>query len=84
MGSCEYSIISSTNQENSIIESARARALKVKRTAVADELASAAELVIGQSDEAIPAALIRGYNIEFSEESNASQLLRPREKDLFI
>jgi len=58
--------------------------LKVKRTAVADELASAAELVIGQSDEAIPAALIRGYNIEFSEESNASQLLRPREKDLFI
>ena len=58
--------------------------MKVKRTAVADELASAAELVIGQSDEAIPAALIRGYNIEFSEESNASQLLRPREKDLFI
>jgi len=58
--------------------------LKVKRTAVADELASAAELVIGQSDEAIPAALIRGYNIEFSDESNASQLIRPREKDLFL
>ncbi len=58
--------------------------LKVKRTAVADELASAAELVIGQSDEAIPAALIRGYDIEFSDESNAIQLIRPREKDLFI
>ena len=58
--------------------------LKVKRTAVADELASAAELVIGQSDEAIPAALIRGYDIEFSNESTASQLVRPREKDLFI
>jgi coenzyme F420-0:L-glutamate ligase/coenzyme F420-1:gamma-L-glutamate ligase len=58
--------------------------LKVKRTAVADELASAAELVIGQSDEAIPVALIRGYDIEFSDESRASQLVRPREKDLFI
>ncbi len=58
--------------------------LKVKRTAIADELASAAELVIGQSDEAIPAALIRGYDIEFSEESAANQLIRPRDKDLFI
>ena len=58
--------------------------LKIKRTAVADELASAAELVIGQSDEAIPVALIRGYDIEFSNESRASQLVRPREKDLFI
>ena len=58
--------------------------LKVKRTAIADELASAAELVIGQSDEAIPAALIRGYDIEFSEESSAIQLVRPRDKDLFI
>lgn len=58
--------------------------LKVKRTAVADELASAAELVIGQSDEGIPAALIRGYDIELSEDSKASQLVRPRNKDLFI
>lgn len=58
--------------------------LVVKRTAIADELASAAELVIGQSDEAVPAALIRGYDIELSEESNAQELVRPREKDLFI
>lgn len=58
--------------------------LKVKRTAVADELASAAELVIGQSNEAVPAALIRGYDLELSEDSNASQLVRHRDKDLFI
>jgi len=58
--------------------------LKVKRTAVADELASAAELVIGQSDEGIPAALIRGYDIELSSDSNASQLVRARDTDLFI
>ena len=33
--------------------------LKVKQTAIADELASAAELVIGQADEGVPVALIR-------------------------
>ena len=34
--------------------------LRMKRTAIADELASAAELVIGQTNEGIPAAIIRG------------------------
>lgn len=58
--------------------------LVIKRTAVADELASAAELVIGQSNEAVPAALIRGFDIELSEESTAQELVRAREKDLFI
>jgi coenzyme F420-0:L-glutamate ligase/coenzyme F420-1:gamma-L-glutamate ligase len=58
--------------------------LKVKRTAIADELAAAAELVIGQADEGVPVAIIRGYNYTKSNESNARQLVRPREKDLFI
>jgi coenzyme F420-0:L-glutamate ligase/coenzyme F420-1:gamma-L-glutamate ligase len=58
--------------------------LKVKRTAVSDELAAAAELVIGQSDEGVPAALIRGYDIILSEISCAKDLVRPREKDLFL
>ena len=58
--------------------------LKVKQTAVADELASAAELVIGQADEGIPAALIRGYRFERDLESTSEKLVRPREKDLFI
>ena len=58
--------------------------LKVKRTAVADELAAAAELVIGQADEGIPAAVIRGYRYERSEESRATELVRPRNLDLFI
>ena len=58
--------------------------LKVKRTTVADELASAAELVIGQSDEGIPAALIRGYNIQFSDTSCAKDIVRVRDKDLFL
>jgi coenzyme F420-0:L-glutamate ligase/coenzyme F420-1:gamma-L-glutamate ligase len=58
--------------------------LTVKRTAVADELASAAELVIGQADEGVPAAIIRGYPYPRSEEAKATKLIMPREKDLFI
>jgi len=58
--------------------------LHIKRTAVADELAAAAELVIGQADEGVPVAIIRGYRYVKSEESKATELVRPREKDLFI
>ncbi len=58
--------------------------LKVKRTTVSDELASAAELVIGQSDEGVPAALIRGYDYQFSETSGVKDIVRAREKDLFL
>jgi len=58
--------------------------LRVKQTAVADELASAAELVMGQADEGIPAAIIRGYSYRRSTVSTAKCLVRPREKDLFI
>lgn len=58
--------------------------LRVKRTAVADELASAAELVIGQADEGIPVAIIRGYKFRRARTAKATELIRPREKDLFI
>ena len=58
--------------------------LRVKRTAIVDELASAAELVMGQANEGIPAAIIRGYRYPRSEEARATELIRPREKDLFI
>ena len=58
--------------------------LKIKRTAIADELSSAAELVIGQADEGIPVAIIRGYSYPRSEKAKATDLIRPPEKDLFI
>jgi len=58
--------------------------LKVKKTAVADELASAAELVIGQADEGVPAAIIRGYNYPKSEDAKATELIRSKENDLFL
>jgi len=58
--------------------------MRVKRTAIADELASAAELVIGQTDEGIPAAIIRGYSYPRSEKAKARELVRKKKKDLFI
>ena len=58
--------------------------LRIKRTAIADELASAAELVIGQANEGIPVAIIRGYAYPKSEGSKATELIRPKEKELFI
>ncbi len=57
--------------------------LRIKQTAVADELASAAELVIGQADEGIPVAIIRGYNYVVDENAAETKLTRPKEKDLF-
>lgn len=57
------------------------RTLKVTLIAQADELASAAELVMGKS-RGVPAAIIRGYSYEVAEES-ARKLNRPDAKDLF-
>jgi coenzyme F420-0:L-glutamate ligase / coenzyme F420-1:gamma-L-glutamate ligase len=48
--------------------------------AVADELAGAAELVLGKTS-GIPAALIRGYDA--SGEGTARELVMPEERDLF-
>ena len=48
--------------------------------AVADELAGAAELVLGKTS-GIPAAVIRGYDA--SGQGNARELVMPEERDLF-
>ena len=58
--------------------------IRIKRTAIADELASAAELVIGQTNEGIPVAIIRGYQYPKSETASATKMIRPPEEDLFI
>lgn len=57
------------------------RPLKATRTAIADELAAAAELVMGKI-ERIPAVLIRGYRY-MRGEGQASMLLRTSARDLF-
>ena len=55
----------------------------MKQTCIADELASAAELVIGQAREGIPAAIIRGYKYQPAERVMSKDLTRPKEKDMF-
>jgi coenzyme F420-0:L-glutamate ligase/coenzyme F420-1:gamma-L-glutamate ligase len=57
------------------------RELEVTEIAVADELASAADLVMGKA-EGIPAALIRGYRGPRGE-GRGQDLVRPPEEDLF-
>lgn len=55
--------------------------LVVTEIAVADELASAAELAMGKLDR-VPAAVVRGYPFEAGE-GRATELVRPAELDLF-
>jgi coenzyme F420-0:L-glutamate ligase / coenzyme F420-1:gamma-L-glutamate ligase len=58
------------------------RKLRVSEIAVADELASAAELAMGKA-EGVPVAIIRGYKFDRAAKSSAKSLQRPRERDLF-
>lgn len=58
------------------------RKLKVTEIAMADELASAASLLMGQGDEGIPAVLIRGFRSP-APEKPAKSLIRSRERDMF-
>ena len=62
-------------------EDSHGNALKVTVIAVADELASAAELVMKKS-AGIPVAIIRGFYYEASEASSG-ELIRRAELDLF-
>ncbi|MGA7900909.1 MAG: coenzyme F420-0:L-glutamate ligase [Nitrososphaeraceae archaeon] len=56
--------------------------LKVTEIAVADEIASAAELAMGKTSK-IPAVIIRGYSFTKSNSSSVSSLIRSRKMDLF-
>ncbi len=54
--------------------------LRIKQTAIADELSSAAELVIGQANEGIPVAIIRGYNYQKAKTYPQPSLSAPKKK----
>jgi len=56
--------------------------LKAAVAAVADELAAAAELVMGKRD-AVPVVIVRGYDLEKKEDGTVRELLRPEAEDLF-
>jgi coenzyme F420-0:L-glutamate ligase/coenzyme F420-1:gamma-L-glutamate ligase len=56
--------------------------LQITQVGVADELAAAASLIMGQSGEATPVVHVRGFPYPLREGS-LQELLRPEEEDLF-
>jgi len=58
------------------------RPLKTSELGLADELASAASLIMGQASEGRPVVLARGVPYA-RREGNAHELIRPKEIDLF-
>jgi coenzyme F420-0:L-glutamate ligase/coenzyme F420-1:gamma-L-glutamate ligase len=59
---------------------ARGRDLRTTQIAVADEIAGAAELVLGKARQ-VPAAIVRG--VDARGDGSAAELVMPRERDLF-
>jgi coenzyme F420-0:L-glutamate ligase/coenzyme F420-1:gamma-L-glutamate ligase len=58
--------------------------LRFKLVAVVDEIAAAAELVMGQGAEATPVAVIRGLTgVEMNNDSRSGDLFMPTSKDLY-
>ena len=56
--------------------------LRITQVGVADELAAAASLVMGQAAEGIPVIHVRGFPYSLREGS-LTELIRPKEQDLF-
>jgi coenzyme F420-0:L-glutamate ligase / coenzyme F420-1:gamma-L-glutamate ligase len=63
------------------LRDANGKLLQASIIAAADEIASAAELVMGKSD-GVPVATVRGIHA-LSHEGSGRDLIRPAEKDLF-
>lgn len=59
------------------------RTLLATVVGVADEIAAAASLVMGEGGEGLPACLVRGAAFTRSLDSTIAQIVRPVEEDLF-
>ena len=56
--------------------------MQVTEVAVADELASAAELVMGKAG-GIPVAVVRGVDAAWLRDASVAELIRDPQEDLF-
>jgi coenzyme F420-0:L-glutamate ligase/coenzyme F420-1:gamma-L-glutamate ligase len=63
-------------------DDALGRTMQVTEVAVADELASAAEHVMGKSS-GVPVAVVRGADPSWLRDSSVGELIRPPQEDLF-
>lgn len=59
------------------------RVMEATVIGVADEIAAAASLVIGEAAEGVPVAIVRGASYEADDRSGIGEILRPVEQDLF-
>ncbi|MBV9996631.1 MAG: coenzyme F420-0:L-glutamate ligase [Caulobacteraceae bacterium] len=59
------------------------RELKATIIGVADEIAAAASLIIGEAAEGSPVAIVRGAAYMADEEAGVGEILRPLDQDLF-
>jgi coenzyme F420-0:L-glutamate ligase/coenzyme F420-1:gamma-L-glutamate ligase len=58
--------------------------LEVKNTAIADEIASAADLVMGQGKEGVPVAIVKGlHGVSWKADASVSDLFISEDEDLF-
>ncbi len=59
--------------------------MQITRQAVADDVACAAHLVMGETIEKTPVALIRGAPVELNEEAYGSRdFMMPPDEDIFL
>jgi coenzyme F420-0:L-glutamate ligase/coenzyme F420-1:gamma-L-glutamate ligase len=56
--------------------------MQVTEVSIADEVASAAELVMGKSN-GVPVAVVRGLDPSWLRESSISEIVRSPQEDLF-
>jgi coenzyme F420-0:L-glutamate ligase len=60
------------------------RAMKIKRAAIADELASAANLIMGETSESVPIAIIRDAPVKFEEGHTIEEAFIPMDQCLVM
>ena len=60
------------------------KAMLITRQAVADDLASAAHLMMGETDESIPVVLVRGAPVEFCDDSDPKSAMITSEDCMFM
>jgi coenzyme F420-0:L-glutamate ligase/coenzyme F420-1:gamma-L-glutamate ligase len=59
------------------------RTLETTIVGQVDNLASAAQLMMGEADEGLPVIIIRGYTFKFSEEATINEIIRDKSTDVF-
>jgi coenzyme F420-0:L-glutamate ligase/coenzyme F420-1:gamma-L-glutamate ligase len=59
------------------------RQLRVTQVGLADEIAAAAGLVLGQSNQSTPVVLVRGLSISENLTASATDLMRSQDEDLY-